>query len=220
MDITSQGTGVIHPGRDQVLKAMDTRAEVVVRDQILGQSSKPVLFIKNMAHHLVGVDLGFLDSLTHVFLIRNPREMIPSLMEILPDPSILDTAYKMEYKLYTYLTNRGIRPLIIDATELCNFPETTLRRICAFCKIPFQQSMLRWQSGPLGGEGVWAKYWYHRVRETTGFQPYQAKKGRTIPDKIEDLVEECYGYYLALYEQRLSQTSGPSQGNIPAMAGS
>ena len=33
-----------------------------------------------MAHHLVSLDLAFLSKLEHVLLIRDPREMLPSLI--------------------------------------------------------------------------------------------------------------------------------------------
>src|SRR5690606_24023764 len=49
-------TGVEHPGRDEVLAAQDTDGERVVRDVILGPSTRPVLFLKNMAHHLVDLE--------------------------------------------------------------------------------------------------------------------------------------------------------------------
>ncbi|MEM7370665.1 MAG: sulfotransferase family protein [Bacteroidota bacterium] len=212
-------TGVKHPGRDLVLKEVETRPEVVIQRQILGDSSAPVMFIKNMAHHMVGVDLGFLDSLVHVFLIRNPREMIPSLLEILPQPNILDTAYKMEYKLFSYLQDKGINPLVVEAKNLCNSPERTLRSMCTFCGIPFQKSMLHWQSGPLSNESVWGDIWYNRVRETTGFQPYQAKMRPPIPDQIEELIEESYSYYLPLYEKSLTQGIGsPAAGGLDVQA--
>lgn len=212
-------TGVQHPGREKVLNQVEVQADLVIQEQILGHSPTPVLFIKNMAHHMVGVDLGFLDSLVHVFLIRNPKEMIPSLMRILPEPNILDTAYKMEYQLFSHLKKRGHTPLIIESKNLCNSPEQTLQKICAFCGIEFQKSMLHWQSGPLMNEGVWGDIWYNRVRETTGFQPYQANMApQPIPDQIEELIEESYSYYLPLYEESLRQESGAKNDGMDLQA--
>lgn len=208
-------TGVNHPGREQIIGQMETNSELVISDQILGNSPTPIVFIKNMAHHLVGVDLGFLDSLVHIFLIRNPREMIPSLMEIVPDPKILDTAYQMEYKLFSYLKKRGMNPLVVESKQLCNSPELILRQMCAFCGIEFQSSMLHWKSGPQRGEGIWGKHWYHRVHETTGFQPYQAKRHMHVPGRVERLIEECNPYYMALYEQSFLSSD---RGNRAVMA--
>src|SRR3712207_7816503 len=39
---------------------------------------RPVHFFKNMAHHLTGLDRGFLGGLSNVLLTRDPAEMLPS----------------------------------------------------------------------------------------------------------------------------------------------
>ena len=72
-------SGAEHPGRDEIMAAMDTDGERVVREVLLAsRTSKPVRFFKNMAHHLYGLDRGFLDEMTHLLLTRDPREMLPS----------------------------------------------------------------------------------------------------------------------------------------------
>ena len=41
-----------HPGADEVIADMECDANIVIRDVILGPCDKPVLFMKQMAHHL------------------------------------------------------------------------------------------------------------------------------------------------------------------------
>ena len=36
--------------------------------------------------------------------------------------------------------------------------------------------MLSWPKGPKPQDGVWAPHWYHRVWESTGWEPYVAKE--------------------------------------------
>ena len=66
----------VHPGEEEVLKAIDNDGERVVREVLLGPCGKPVLFFKNMAHHLPGLNPDFLGKLTNLLLIRDPREML------------------------------------------------------------------------------------------------------------------------------------------------
>jgi acyl carrier protein len=51
-------SGAEHPGRREVLASMENDGEEVVRGLILGPCDRPVLFMKQMAHHLLGLDRG------------------------------------------------------------------------------------------------------------------------------------------------------------------
>src|SRR5262245_8759110 len=57
-------SGADHPGKEEVMAAMENDGERVVREVILGPSDRPVLFMKQMAHHLVELDWGFLKEVT------------------------------------------------------------------------------------------------------------------------------------------------------------
>ena len=66
-----------HPATAKVLASMATDATEVVRDVILGPCDTPVLFMKQMAHHLIEMDLGFLEQTVNLFLIRDPERDAP-----------------------------------------------------------------------------------------------------------------------------------------------
>ena len=51
-----------HPATAEVIASMSTDATIVVREVILGPCDKPVLFMKQMAHHLIKMDLDFLQT--------------------------------------------------------------------------------------------------------------------------------------------------------------
>ena len=80
-------TGAPHPGREDVLAAMNCDGDAVMRELLAKQQAMTSrrLFIKHMAHHLVDIDIGFLRQTTNIFLIRDPREMLPSLTVQVPD---------------------------------------------------------------------------------------------------------------------------------------
>ena len=189
-------TGAAHPGIGEVLERMEGDGERVVRDVILGPCARPVHFFKNMAHHLLGLDRGFISRITNVILIRNPAEMLPSLAEQLPEPTLRDTCLDRQVEILEVVLGRGEKPVVLDAKELLLDPAGVLEQVCERLGIPFEVEMLRWPAGPKPEDGVWAKHWYGSVHASTGFAPYRPKTGR-FPQRLEPLLGEC----LPLYER-------------------
>ena len=60
--------------------------------------------------------------------------------------------------------------------------------------------MLSWEKGPKPEDGTWGKYFYARLWETTGFEPYRPAT-ETLPPDLEEVARECDGWYerLATY---------------------
>src|SRR5690606_25569123 len=69
-------SGAVHPGREEVLAAQQNDGEQAARE-LLATAGAPLVFAKQMAHHLVGFDPGFLQEFLaageHLLLIRDPR---------------------------------------------------------------------------------------------------------------------------------------------------
>ncbi len=201
-------TGVDHPGREAVLAAQSSSAEKVVREVILGESNRPVLFVKNMAHHMIGVDRGFLSELTNVFLIRDPRDVLTSLVQTISRPTLRDTGYGMQHELFEHVTwELGRDPIVIDARELRNRPRAVLSEACERAGIGFDPAMLSWEAGPIPEDGVWAEHWYDAVHASTGFLPYREKEAE-VPERLSGLLEEC----LELYDRMAAQAISPREG--------
>lgn len=189
-------TGADHPGDEEVMAHMDCDGERVVREVILGPCERPVHFFKNMAHHLVELDRGFLGGITNMLLIRDPREMLPSLVKQLPNPTLRDTGLAEQVEILEVMLAGGEDPVVLDARELLLDPAGVLRRACEKLGLPFEEAMLRWPSGPKPEDGVWAKHWYHNVWASTGFERYRPKH-EPFPEKLRPLLDEC----LPLYER-------------------
>ncbi len=189
-------TGADHPGISEVLETMEGDGGRVVREVILGPCGRPVHFFKNMAHHLVGLDREFLSRITNVLLIRHPEEMLPSLAEQLPEPTLRDTGLRQQVEILDAVLEEDGEPVVFDAKELLLDPAGILRKACERLGIPFEEKMLRWPAGPKPEDGVWSKHWYDSVHASTGFAPYRPKTGR-FPQRLEPLLVEC----LPLYER-------------------
>ena len=190
-------TRAAHPGDDEVLAAMDTDGERVVREVLLGPCERPVQFFKNMAHHLEGLDRGFLGELTNVLLTRDPAEMLPSLARQLTNPTLRDTGLLYQTEILDHVLDRGLDPLVLDARQLLLDPPGVLRTACDQLGIPFDETMLRWPAGPKPEDGVWAEHWYANVHASTGFSPYTPRSG-DFPERLESLLEESLPLYRRL----------------------
>lgn len=187
-------TGAEHPGRDEVLAAMDTDGERVVRDTLLGPVDADVLFIKNMAHHLTGLDRSLLAGLVHAVLTRDPREMLPSLAVQIPEPTLRDTGLAEQVEVLDAELAAGRTPVVLEARELLRDPRAVLSEACHRFGLPFDEAMLSWPAGPKPEDGVWARHWYDNVHATTGFAPYRPKE-EAFPARLEPLLEECRPLY-------------------------
>ena len=196
-------SGAKHPARDQIMAAMNCDGDAVMRNllQQQGQDGSRVLFMKHMAHHLLELDLGFLRSTQNIFLIRDPREMLPSLTVQLPHARIEDTGLQRQWELYSDLTDAGQRPDVLDSRELLLDPEGVLRQLTLKLDLEFSSDMLTWRAGARAEDGVWAPHWYHAVHKSTGFAPYEPKPD--FPAHLEPLLDDCRPWYEKLYEQAL-----------------
>jgi hypothetical protein len=190
-------SGAEHPGREEVLAAQENDGARVVRDVMLGESDRPVVFFKQMAHHLVEIDRSFLAKTANVILTRDPREMLPSLRENISEPSLRDTGYAMQTELFEELREIEQDPPVLDARALLTDPKYVLSELCRRLGIPFEEAMLSWKRGARPEDGVWAKHWYRNVHRSNGFERYRPKS-TPFPEELEPLYAECHPHYEAL----------------------
>lgn len=195
-------TGAVHPGREEVLANVECDGNKVMRELLVQSADSPdILFIKQMAHQLVDIDTDFLQQTEHIFLIRDPEQMLPSLTIQLPDATLADTGLKMQWQLLEELDAAGQRPAILDSRELMLDPQAVLRQLCEHLHIPFLDTMLSWEPGPRAEDGVWAPHWYHAVHQSTGFSGYHHKE--CFPESLAPLLAECSPWYEKLYGRAL-----------------
>jgi hypothetical protein len=187
-------TGAWRPSREEVLATMETDPQKVIDSLLEPSTDTPVFFMKHMANQLVDLNLDFLDSFQNVVLIRNPKDVLLSYSKQVEEPTLLDTAYKMQAALVDHFNEVGAPFIVLNARNVLLNPEGQLRALCDKLDIEFQISMLSWDAGPREEDGVWAKYWYDSVHESTGFGPYR-EKDEELPSNLNALYDECMEYY-------------------------
>lgn len=192
-----------HPGSADIVAAMENDIDTVLRTVVLGPCDRPVLMLKQMAHHLIPtVPLGFLDECVNVLLIRDPAEVLTTIVRQLPTPTMRDIGIRRQVELYDELIRRGQEPAVLDARLLLEDPPAVLRELCARIGLPWDDAMLSWPAGPKPEDGVWAPHWYQNAHASTGFGTY-APKTDPLPDHVRDLADEAADLYLALLDRAI-----------------
>ena len=163
-------TGKDHPGRAETLRAHESDWRRVV-DQLLGPIPSPftIFYQKQMAHHLLpGIDRAWIDCMKNCFLIREPREMLASLLKHVPDAVIDDTGLPQQCELFDRLAQaQGRAPPVIVARDVLENPQGILRQLCLALDVDFDPRMLHWPAGLRETDGAWAPFWYPEVARTT-----------------------------------------------------
>lgn len=203
-------TGLDHPGRDEVIAHHEPDWRKAV-EYLTGPvpDGKQIFYQKHMSHHLLqSIERSWLDKLTHCFLIRDPREMLTSLLKHLPNPTLQDTGLPQQVEIVHFVQRHiGKTPPIIDARDVLQDPRQMLQLLCEAVGVEFTEAMLSWPPGRRDTDGIWAKHWYSAVEKSTGFGRYRPKD-ETLPPALEPLLAKCLTHYNELYEQRLPARHG------------
>lgn len=186
-------SGVSHPGREEVLKAQSSD-EDLVKKQIMSLNSKPVVFVKNMAHHMEVLADPFINKATNIFLIRHPGQILASYSQVIDNPTMRDIGIAYQYELFNELKAAKEEVIVLDSGLLLGNPEIVLEKLCHRCAIGFQPAMLSWQAGPKPYDGVWSAHWYKNVHQSTGFSS-KITGNRTLPVHLASLCQQAMGYY-------------------------
>lgn len=198
-------TGLPHPGAEEIIASQPTDWREVAA-WLTGPipESREIWYQKHMAHHLLPeVERDWLTGLTHCFLIRDPAEMLTSLLHVLPEPRLADTGLPQQVELFDWVReSTGKTPPVLGSREVLENPRRQLEALCENLGILFSSAMLHWPVGPRPTDGVWAAHWYSSVEKSTAFEPYRPKT-EVVPDRFVPLLTECQALYERLWEHRL-----------------
>lgn len=187
-------TGADHPGRDQVLQSQSVEVKRVWME--LQQLNGPT-YLKNMAHHMDGVDLTPATGWKHILWIRSPRKVIASFAKVVPEVQLRDVALREQLEALHQLQSMGSQYVVVDSDELLQNPERGFQKLCAALDLEFRPEQLSWPAGPKPYDGVWAPHWYAQVHKSTGFGPATPEPPR-MAEHLEALAEEAAPWYAQL----------------------
>ena len=196
-------TGADHPGLLKLVDQLNTNEKLTIQEMLNHDYSSDIVFFKNMAHHLIDLNMDFLSGFSNLILIRDPKQVLISLSKTLGKIELIDTAFEFQWEIYSKLKNMKAETFIIDSRDLLSNPENYLILLCEKLKIPFYESMLSWRPGGIKEDGLWAEYWYHNVHKSSGFQPLK-ETNEELPKDLEQLYIQCNEYYRMLTDNKLA----------------
>jgi len=198
-------TNVDHPGRDEIIQNGETDQSVVSKGLISDiDDSCSIYFQKHMTHHMIpSVGRDWMKDVVNCFLIRNPKDMILSYTKVNSNLSMHLLGLEEQYELFEYVTKiNGRAPPVVDSKDILLDPRETLRLLCEKLGVVFSEEMLSWSKGVRDTDGLWAKYWYDNVINSTGFNTY-TEKNEVIRDEYLQLYEDCLKIYEKLSKHKI-----------------
>src|SRR5680860_93677 len=83
-------SGKDHPDKELILEHQPNNRKAVFKQIQEADQKQPVIFVKNMAHHIREEDFKSMEGWRHCFLIRHPKLHIHSFSKVIPNPSLED----------------------------------------------------------------------------------------------------------------------------------
>src|SRR5438552_14982700 len=112
-----------HPGKEEILKAQFTDAGKVIKEIILADYDKPIVFFKQMTHHLVNINLDFLSQTENIIFIRNPKQIIASYAQVRNNITMHDIGIEMQWFLFNHFKQNNLPCIVLDSNEILKSPE-------------------------------------------------------------------------------------------------
>ena len=196
---------VEHPGREEVLLNGEIDSYKVSQGLVKDISnSHKIYYQKHMTHHLLdSVNRDWMKDVINCFLIRNPKDMIISYSKIHSDITRDLLGIEQQKEIFDYVQNfTGEVPPVIDAKDVLLDPRGVLTKFCNRIGIDFSEKMLNWPKGSRDTDGIWGKYWYNNVINSTGFNPYTVKNSE-VPDEYKSIYKESLKLYEDLHYLRI-----------------
>lgn len=163
-------------------------------------TSMPVFF-KDMAYHAApGITDGALRSMTHTFLVRDPRAALRSLHERWPDFTDDEAGYAAQRNLFDRVVDvTGSTPTVIDSDELRAEPDRVIADWCRRVGIDHHPESLRWEPGMRPEWQLW-RSWYANAAASTGFAPPSPPPASDadLPERVRRLLPTATEAYSAL----------------------
>lgn len=193
-------SGRAHPGREAIIASQSTDPQTVIDEVVFGEYDTPIVYHKQIAKHIVDLDLDFIThpECVNLLLTRNPHDLLTSWQAVLPDSTYADTGYEEMLTILKVLIDAGRTPAVIETSVLLEDPERILRSACEHAGIAFDPAVLSWPAGPKPEDGMWAKDWYDSVWTSTGWKPAKSKNV-----ELDDSIAAALEPSVAAYEQLL-----------------
>lgn len=162
---------------------------------------RPV-FVKEVLDYEYGYLLDHpeeLAPLTHVFMVRDPRQTIASHYAAKRTVTSPEIGYERLWELFELVrTVAGRPPLVLRAERLLADPAAVVEAFCSYTGLPFLPEALAWEAGD---RPEWRRHraWHLDAIYSAGFHD----RRNTYPDTVENnpVLRSFYDHHLPFYER-------------------
>lgn len=178
-----------------------TTPEEVLRGFTAESAETPVFFKDTTEYphaHLFDA-LPLAESVTHTFIIRDPRRAIESHYAVNPEVRLPEIGFEHQYEIFDRVRGEtGRDPVVVDADVLVERPGDTVRAYCAAVGIPYDERALSWQSGE---RSEWSRTsrWHQDVARSSGFRQNGRRHAVTVDDS--PVLAGYLRHHLPFYEE-------------------
>jgi hypothetical protein len=194
-----------HPGKEDTIATYETDWQKVIQ-RLIGDipHNNEIFYQKHMTQHMLShIDLSWIENVTNCFLLREPRLVVKSFSKVITHPEIEQTGFPQQLEIFRLVREMtGKIPPVFDATDILQYPELMLSKMCDALDVPFDKAMLSWEAGKRETDGSWSVYWYSAVEKSTGFMPYK-EDTEPAPEHLKSMVEECQPMYDELAQYKI-----------------
>ena len=174
-----------------------------IKAMIAARAAQEQLFIKDMSYFVLPYlrdDHEFVRAVQNTFLIRSPALSVPSYYRLDPEVTREEIGHDaLFYHFELVADSTGETPIVIDAEDLTENPEGTMRAYCQALGIPFIESSLKWDA-----EAALPKAWSHvsgwhaDLASSTGLH---ASKRQAVSFDDSPEMKALFDYQIPFYEK-------------------
>ena len=117
----------------------------------------------------------------HTFLIRHPRETIPSYRAVQPGAALSQIGFESLHEVFTEVARvTGRTPVVLDSADLIARPADIVRAYCERTGLGFRPGALTWQPGDRP-EWQLSRDWHTEVAASSGFTAAPGRRPAEMP---------------------------------------
>ncbi len=169
---------------------------------VLQAAEQEPVFVKDMCYYVIDYvldDSAFLTRVKNTFLIRDPARAVVSYYKLDADFTEEEIGIEAQYRVFERVRAlQGSPPIVLDAFDLQQDPDATLRAYCAALDIPHRESALNWD-GPLPDDWQFVAGWHAGVAGSTGI--VARKESAPVDLDAHPKLRRSYERHLPYYQK-------------------
>lgn len=173
-----------------------------IRQMILQAAESEPVFVKDMCYYVIDYlldDAAFLERVKNTFLIRDPARAIVSYYKLDKDYTEEEVGIEAQYRVFEKVqVLTGEPPIVLDADDLQEDPDATMRAYCLALDIEHHESALQWD-GALPKDWQFVAGWHRNVAKSSGI----ARRADAAPVDLDldPKLRRSYEHHLPYYEK-------------------